>query len=98
MKLDNLMMNSQNPKDLKVKIIDFGFATKFEKEQGMTFSLGSPLYTAPEIICGKTYDERVDVWALGVIAYSLIEGRSPFNASSLEQAQSLTLNKKINFS
>lgn len=30
---------------------------------------GSPLYMAPEIICRKSYDARVDLWSIGVILY-----------------------------
>jgi serine/threonine protein kinase len=36
------------------------------------------MYMAPEIVRGQTYDNRCDVWALGVITYMILTGRPPF--------------------
>jgi len=49
-KLENLLFTSENLKNLNVKLIDFGFASKFEKNKGMNLILGSPLYMAPELV------------------------------------------------
>jgi serine/threonine-protein kinase len=38
-------------------------------------------YTAPELATGEPIDDRVDVWALGVIAYRAVTGRMPFDAA-----------------
>lgn len=77
-KLENVMFVSQDPNILEVKIIDFGFAQKFDKERGMDLILGSPLYMAPELVKKDTYFEKVDVWALGCITYLLLNGNTPF--------------------
>jgi serine/threonine protein kinase len=40
---------------------------------------GSFHYQAPEYFCSTIYDEKVDIWAAGVIAYELVSGFLPFN-------------------
>lgn len=40
---------------------------------------GTPLYLSPEIIQGNRYDEKVDLWAIGILAFELYLGCSPFD-------------------
>lgn len=40
--------------------------------------LGSPIYMSPEIIRKEKYDQQVDVWSAGVVAYVLLSGKPPF--------------------
>jgi len=40
--------------------------------------LGTPLYTAPEIILQKKYDVKVDIWSASVIVYVMLTGKQPF--------------------
>ncbi len=61
-----------------IKVIDFGTAITFNPEKGMDAMLGTPYYMAPEIFTSKSYDEKCDVWSLGVILYVLLTGRPPF--------------------
>ena len=75
LKLENLLFVSPETKNLKIKLIDYGFATKFDREKGMTLILGSPLYMAPELVKRMSgYSDKVDVWALGCITYLLMSG------------------------
>ncbi len=41
---------------------------------------GTPQYRAPEMFEGGGYDERVDIWALGVTLYKLMVGVTPFQS------------------
>ena len=65
---------------LEIKLGDFGFATKleFEGEKKRTIC-GTPNYIAPDILDGKTgHSYEVDVWSLGVIIYTLLIGKPPY--------------------
>lgn len=53
-KLDNIMIN---PDTLETKLIDFGFATKFNDRVRMKGKIGTPYYVAPEVISG-TYGKE----------------------------------------
>lgn len=52
---------------------------------------------APEILMRKPYNYKVDIWALGVLYYELIEGNSPFQGSSYDEIAE-SIQKSINFS
>lgn len=76
LKLGNLFLNDK----MQIKLGDFGLATKldFEGEKKKTIC-GTPNYIAPEILEGKTgHSYEVDVWSLGVIIYTLLIGKPPY--------------------
>ena len=65
------------------KLSDFGFACVIEPGVNLNLTLGSPLYMAPEVIKGHNYDQKVDIWSLGVIAYHILSGGNyPFDGRS----------------
>ena len=47
--------------------------------------VGTPIYMAPEVLQKKPYDNKVDVWALGIITCELLFAHTPFNGTSREQ-------------
>jgi aurora kinase len=59
-----------------MKICDFGWSidTKLMRE---TFC-GTPLYVSPELLKKKYYDNKVDIWGLGIMTYELLLGKVPF--------------------
>lgn len=81
-KPENILLEHDDINNLQLKMTDFGFACFHNPSVGLHDVLGSPLYMAPEIIMEKTYDLRVDVWSVGVIAYILLSGRPPFKGTS----------------
>lgn len=77
LKPENLLLVSKSD-DSEVKIADFGFAKKVYKECTLKTQCGTPGYVAPEILEGKKYDQRSDMWSVGVILYILLGGYPPF--------------------
>lgn len=77
-KAENILMESKDVESLTLKITDFGFACFYKPGEQKKEVLGSPLYMAPEIVRAENYDEKVDVWSTGVIAYILLSGKPPF--------------------
>ncbi|MBL8612776.1 MAG: serine/threonine protein kinase, partial [Myxococcales bacterium] len=74
----------------RVKLIDFGVAKLRERcSTGLVTrhgeTIGTPLYMAPEQIRAKPVDGRADVWALGVVMYRVLSGRTPFEGKSDQQ-------------
>jgi serine/threonine protein kinase len=64
-----------------VKIADFGFAKKVTGENCLKTLCGTAQYVAPEILDLKCdgYDQRADVWSLGIVTYVLLGGYAPFD-------------------
>lgn len=82
LKLGNLFLTDK----MEIKCGDFGLAAKleFEGERKRTVC-GTPNYIAPEILDGKTgHSYEVDIWSLGVICYTLIVGKPPFETQDVK--------------
>ena len=83
LKLANLFISE----NMQLKLGDFGLATRidFEGERKRTLC-GTPNYTAPEILDGKTgHSFEVDIWSIGIIVYILLIGRAPFEANNIKE-------------
>ena len=75
LKDENILLN---PSTLEVKIIDFGCATQYSDEIHTRLS-GTPEFMPPEAIeRGEYTAEGATIWSLGVILFTLINGRLPY--------------------
>ncbi|MEW6577738.1 MAG: protein kinase [Chloroflexota bacterium] len=66
-------------------LMDFGLAKMMASAQSLTQSgtvLGTPAYMAPEQWRGEPVDARTDVYALGIILYEMVAGRTPFESDT----------------
>jgi serine/threonine-protein kinase ULK/ATG1 len=69
-KLANILMH-----DGEIKIADFGFSKLLGNNEEFTETmLGSPLNMAPEVLGGRKYDTKADIWSLGTCFYELLFG------------------------
>jgi serine/threonine-protein kinase len=78
LKPENIMLDA----DDQIKLIDFGIAGK-EGARRLTFAklsqvMGTPDYISPEQVKGKRGDGRSDIYALGVMLYEMLTGKTPF--------------------
>ena len=111
MKLENILFATEK-EDSPIKIIDFGLSVLLgkkdinkEKESNdikkygykrMTTKVGTVYYISPEIIKGN-YDEKCDIWACGVILYTLLSGYPPFNGQSDKDIYNMISQVKYDF-
>lgn len=72
--------------DDRVKILDFGIATRLGGDSGPGGICGTPYYMAPEQIRGESPSPATDIYSLGATAYHLATGRPPFSKGNVIQA------------
>ena len=101
LKSDNILINYDDEDDKKnnniikgkIKIIDFGFARYLTKELAES-AIGTPIYMDPGILqklnkdknyANYAYDEKADIWSLGIICYELLVGKSAYDAESMKE-------------
>ena len=92
LKVDNIMVDES----FRMKIVDFGFSTIIKKNNDLklTTPLGTETYMAPEIILRQPYKgTEVDVFAMGVVLFTLLSGHIPFHsAKKSDKRYSLIMN------
>ncbi|OHT13418.1 AGC family protein kinase [Tritrichomonas foetus] len=66
-----------------IKLIDFGFSKLNINDEKMSTRCGSPVYSSPEIIKGESYNEKTDIWSLGILLYYMATGTVPFLAENM---------------
>ena len=76
LKPENFMFLTED-EDSDLVLIDFGVSTFFHRGKPLDTALGTVYYTAPEVFDGE-YDEKCDVWSIGIIIYMLLAGHAPF--------------------
>ena len=87
LKPENLLIDSKN----NLKIADFGLSNMYKHNELLSTACGSPCYAAPEMLAGdKYFGLSADIWSSGIILYTMLCGRLPF-----EDKDNEVLYKKI---
>ena len=95
-KPENILMLSESISDLRVKLIDFGTAIEYTTSKKLHEMYGSSYYISPQIINGS-YDEKCDVWSMGVVAFVLLSGCAPFGGRTDNEIMSKVQIGKFEF-
>lgn len=85
-KPQNVFLDHNN----RVKLGDFGLSKEISGQGLAETYVGTPFYMSPEIIAGRTYNAKSDIWALGCVIFEMCAFEPPFMASSQSE-----LNRKI---
>ncbi|XP_029574316.1 protein kinase C zeta type-like [Salmo trutta] len=76
LKLDNVLLDHEG----HIKLTDYGMCKEGIRPGDTTSTFcGTPNYIGPEILRGEDYGFSVDWWALGVLMFEMMAGRSPFD-------------------
>src|SRR5664279_6260114 len=82
LKPENIMVDAED----RIKLIDFGIASKAGARR-LTFGklsniMGTAEYISPEQVRGKRGDARSDLYALGIMLYEMLTGKTPFSGAN----------------
>ena len=98
LKPENILLdNHQSKSSFDIKVIDFGAAVFLDPGQLHQDRFGTVYYVAPEIVKGKGYNSKCDVWSMGVILFALLCGEVPFFSSKDKETLQLVIAGKFHF-
>ncbi|CAK91783.1 unnamed protein product (macronuclear) [Paramecium tetraurelia] len=83
LKPENILFDQKHDQ-ASIKIIDFGASAKLQNCEKLQKRIGTPFYVAPEVL-DANYDEKSDIWSLGVILYILLSGYPPFMGTNEQE-------------
>ncbi|XP_028673796.1 triple functional domain protein isoform X1 [Erpetoichthys calabaricus] len=84
LKPENVLVDQTSAQTV-VKLADFGDAVQLNSTYYIHPLLGSPEFAAPELILGNPVCLSSDTWSVGVLAYVVLSGASPFLDESIEE-------------
>ncbi|CAI0464809.1 unnamed protein product [Linum tenue] len=92
-KPDNVLFDSRN----RVKLGDFGSADWVVDSGSLSGVFGTPYYVAPEVLMGRDYGDKVDVWSAGVVLYVMLSGIPPFYGETVEEIFEAVIRGNLRF-
>ncbi|CAJ0918434.1 unnamed protein product [Ranitomeya imitator] len=77
LKPQNILLTSSKPLG-DIRIVDFGLSRQVDNIKEVREILGTPEYVAPEVLSYEPISTATDMWSIGVLAYVMLTGTSPF--------------------
>jgi len=84
LKPQNLLLTGAYP-ECDIKLCDFGISRVIQSGVAVREILGTPDYVAPEILSYEPISLATDIWSVGVLAYVLLSGYSPFAGENKQE-------------
>ena len=84
LKPENILMTDHSD-DADIRLLDFGLGKIIGPNETCKDPFGTLSYVAPEILLEEPYNSKVDLWAIGIIAYLLLAGFLPFDSDVSEK-------------
>lgn len=96
LRAENIIIERRKSGDM-VKIINFGLSLNFNDPSSLRKDIvGQAHFMAPEIM-KKKYDFKCDIWSIGVLLYTLLSGKPPFNGKNDEEILQNVLDRPLKF-
>ena len=92
-KPENILLD----KDNNIKLCDYGWAAYITPGKFLTVYCGTPEYVSPEVLKKYPYNEKVDIWGIGVLIFELVFGYAPFSSNFNEDRYNNIKAGKINW-
>jgi len=99
LKPENILYETKDPQSA-IKLTDFGLSKYLHGNNGrrtMLSACGTPNFVAPEIVLKKPYNEKVDIWSIGIILYVILSGHLPFYSKDLQTLLAKIAKGKFHF-
>lgn len=91
LKTENLLLDNH----LNVKVCDFGLSCVKPPREVLKEQVGSPLWMAPEVLAGGTYDERCDVYSFALVLWEFFANQLPYSeCEEFHQLVDIVVNQK----
>lgn len=84
LKPQNMLLTATYP-DCDIKLCDFGISRVIQNGVEVREIIGTPDYVAPEILSYEPISLATDIWSVGILAYVLLSGYSPFGGDSKQE-------------
>eukprot|EP00188_Purpureofilum_apyrenoidigerum_P005066 Plantae.Rhodophyta-Purpureofilum_apyrenoidigerum.ctg6257.p1 GENE.Plantae.Rhodophyta-Purpureofilum_apyrenoidigerum.ctg6257~~Plantae.Rhodophyta-Purpureofilum_apyrenoidigerum.ctg6257.p1 ORF type:complete len:534 (+),score=115.17 Plantae.Rhodophyta-Purpureofilum_apyrenoidigerum.ctg6257:46-1602(+) len=95
LKPDNFLLDGEGEL-ATLKATDFGLSARFLPGEYLHDACGTPLFVAPEVL-KRNFNEKCDIWSVGVILYLVLSGTLPFNGKTVKDTLRATMNGRYDF-